>query len=194
MKMAIPAVRRDSHFTYGDYKLWPEDERWELIEGVAYEMAGPSLPHQSAVGELYFRLRTFLEGKRCAVFVAPLDILLPSSESQDDEEVDTVVQPDVVVFCDPDKLRYGGARGAPDLAIEVLSPWNLRHDLDRKFRLYEKAGVREYWIVDPANRGITAFTRQGDGFDEGDYRSAGQTLSSSVLAGFEVVVAQVFLA
>jgi hypothetical protein len=126
MKMAIPAVRRDSHFTYGDDKLWPEDERWELIEGVAYEMAGPSLPRQSAVGELYFRLRTFLEGKRFAVFVAPLDILLPSSESQDDEEVDTVVQP--------------------------------------------------------------------DGFGEGDYRSAGQTLSSSVLAGFEVVVAQVFLA
>lgn len=190
--MAIPAVKRDAHFTYNDYKTWPDEERWELIDGTAYEMAGPSLSHQIVVGEIFYRIRSFLEGKPCRVIVAPFDVLLPTLKDQSDDEVDTVVQPDVLVFCDGQKLRNANARGAPDLAVEVLSPWNLRHDLDRKFRLYERAGVREYWIVDPLGHCVTVYSLDKEQYGDGDFLPGRQPLKSAVLEGFSPPVAVFF--
>ena len=190
--MGIPEVRRDAHFTYGDYRSWPEGERWELIDGTAWEMAGPSRAHQAVVGQVFRKVADFLEGKPCQVYVSPLDVLLPATADESDDEVATVVQPDVVVFCDPEKLTAAGARGAPDLAIEVLSPWNLRHDLDRKFRLYERVGVREYWVADPLGKCVTVFTRRGSAFGEGEYFAGDKALASEVLEGFELAVSAFF--
>jgi Uma2 family endonuclease len=160
--MSDPAKRIDETFTYGDYRLWPEEERWELIEGVPYSMSpGPMRRHQELSKRLFWRICAFLEGKPCTAYDAPFDVLLPAG-NEDDDEVLTVVQPDIVVYCDLSKLMPKGARGAPDWVIEVLSPYTSKKDFGIKSDLFEKHGVREYWIVDPASLAIHVW-RLGEG-------------------------------
>ena len=109
-------------FTYGDYRRWPEEERWELIGGEVYDMCpAPTRIHQDFVVELAIQIGSFLRDKPCRLYIAPFDVRLPEADETDDE-VNTVVQPDVVVICDPAKLDDKGCRGAPDWIIEVLSP------------------------------------------------------------------------
>ena len=146
------ALRDLEHHNYGDYLRWPEDVRYELIDGAAYLMApAPTLDHQDIAGEIYVQLRQTLKGKSCRVFIAPVDVRLPKAQ-EEDEQIDTVVQPDVLLVCDPLKLDRRGVRGAPDLVVEVLSPSTASHDQLRKRRVYERAGVLEYWLVHPADR------------------------------------------
>lgn len=192
MKMRLPATKRERHFTYRDYKAWPEDERWELIEGTAYLMAAPNRPHQEVTGEIFNQLKNFLKGRPCRPYIAPFDVLLPEFEGQDDDEVDTVVQPDVAVFCNPGKLTYAGATGAPDLAVEVLSPWTMKKDLNEKFRAFERAGVREYWVVEPAHRTLTVYVRFADRFGDGTLHQQGVPVASAVIEGFVLDLAEVF--
>lgn len=141
-------------YTYGDYVQWDDDERWELIDGRPYAMGAPNVAHQRLVGALYFQLHLQLEGARCEALVSPVDVRLPRDDEPDDAIVD-VVQPDVLVVCDPSKLDERGCRGAPDLVIEVLSPSNADHDRVTKLELYERHGVREYWFVQPVERLVT---------------------------------------
>lgn len=151
------ALRDDRYHTYADYLAWPEDLRYELIDGTAYLMApAPTLEHQDVVGEIYFQLRQALEGKSCRAFVAPIDVRLPKADEADDQ-VDTVLQPDVLVVCDPSRLDRRGVRGAPDLVVEVLSSATASHDHVWKRRVYERSGVREYWLVHPIDRMITVY-------------------------------------
>jgi Uma2 family endonuclease len=154
----MKAILRDSErHTYGEYLTWPEPPRHELIDGLAYAMApSPSLEHREVAGEIYRQLANRLSGKPCRPFIAPLDVRLPRA-GEADEAVDTVVQPDVIVVCDPGKLDRRGVRGAPDLVVEVLSPGTASHDHVRKRRVYERAGVAEYWLVHPADRMITVY-------------------------------------
>ncbi len=154
--MGLP--QRDiDHHTYGEYLTWPDDVRYELIDGVAYLMApAPTLTHQDIVGEVYYQLRQALGDRSCRAYVSPVDVRLPRGDEAD-EEVDTVVQPDVLVVCDSSKTDRRGVRGAPDLAVEVLSPGTASHDQVRKLRVYERAGVREYWLVHPTDRVLTIY-------------------------------------
>jgi Uma2 family endonuclease len=145
------AYKIQPRFTYADYSRWPEDERWELIHGDAYAMAAPLRIHQEIIMELAWRIRSYLEGKPCKIYVAPLDVRLPQGNENDDA-VDTVVQPDIAVICDKSKLDAKGCRGAPDWIIEVLSPSTAIKDMDDKRRLYEAHGVREYWLIHPTER------------------------------------------
>jgi Uma2 family endonuclease len=155
--MSTPALRDFEHHTYGEYLHWPGDVRYELIDGVAYRLApAPNLDHQDVSGEIYFQLRQALEGKSCRVFIAPVDVRFPKA-GEVDEQVDTVLQPDVLVVCDPSKLDRRGVRGAPDLVVEVLSPGTSSHDHVRKRRVYELAGVLEYWLVHPVDRMVTVY-------------------------------------
>ena len=132
-------------FTYRDYLTWGDDYRWELIDGMPYMMAGASVYHQSMVVELLGQLREFLKGKPCKVFTAPFDVRLFPEDDLSDR---TVVQPDILVVCDEEKLSYGKAcRGAPDFIIEVMSDSSEGRDLIDKRKLYETAGVKEYWVV-----------------------------------------------
>ncbi|MEW5782967.1 MAG: Uma2 family endonuclease [Pseudomonadota bacterium] len=150
--MALPQRRDDRHYTYADYLTWDDDLRWELIDGRAFAMApAPSLRHQDYAGRIYAQALSALRGRPCRVFIAPVDVRLPKP-GQSVEKTDTVVQPDVLAVCDPAKLDEKGVTGAPDWVVEVLSPMTASHDNILKRRVYEEAGVREYWLVHPDDR------------------------------------------
>ena len=156
--------RREEQYTYGDYRTWPDDKRWELIDGVAYAMSpAPGLTHQTVCAELVAQFVTHLRGKSCRAFPAPFDVRLPRGDEADDA-IDTVVQPDIVVVCDRNKLDEKGCRGAPDLVVEILSLQTAHQDLNEKFRLYERVDVTEYWIVHPHERTVMVFRREGEEF------------------------------
>lgn len=155
--MALPKTS-DRRFTYADYREWPGDERWELIDGEAYAMApAPSISHQTLAGQLFRQIDEALDGAPCRALIAPVDVLLPAPDENEDH-VSTVVQPDILVVCDPEKITERNVRGAPDWIIEVLSPVTVRHDHLTKRALYERAGVREYWLVHPVDRVVTVYT------------------------------------
>jgi Uma2 family endonuclease len=147
----------EENFTYADYKSWElkPGERFELITGVAYAMSAPNTSHQRIVSILTGEFYIFLKGKTCQVIPSPFDVRLFYEEDDSD---DTVVQPDLVVVCDPRKLGEEGCRGAPDLVVEILSPSNMAIEMERKLLLYRKAGVQEYWIVDPKDKHISIYT------------------------------------
>jgi len=141
----MEALQNEKRYTYADYCTWDDGERWELIDGIPYAMSpAPLVSHQSVIGNLHGQLFNFLKGKPCKVFLSPFDVRLNF-----DTDDDTVVQPDLLVVCDRSKLDKRGCNGAPDMLVEVLSPSSTRRDIVLKFNTYLRAGVREYWIVDP---------------------------------------------
>lgn len=134
-------------YTYENLLELDDGKRYELIDGIIYEMSAPTTLHQEIVGEIYAQLHNYLKGKKCKAFVAPLDVCLSGVKNPKKEY--NVVQPDILVVCDENKLTKDmGIQGAPDLAIEVLSPTSRKHDTFIKFNLYQYYGVKEYWIVD----------------------------------------------
>lgn len=156
--MSVP--RRDTlRHTYAEYLTWPEGGRYELINGVAYvrEPPAPSRSHQGMVGELYFQVRLALEGKPYRAYIAPFDVRLPKAGEADDDCIDTVVQPDVLIVGNLRKLDERGLRGAPDWIAEVLSPTTANHDKVIKLPIYERAGVREVWLIHPTDRRLTIY-------------------------------------
>jgi Uma2 family endonuclease len=139
-------TREKQWYTYADYLEWDESVRAEIIGGTVYMMSPPRTNHQRVAGDFFFRLKGFLEGKKCEVFAAPFGVrLAPKADLSDD----VVVEPDITVVCDPSKIDERGCNGAPDFIIEILSPSSKTHDKLLKFNLYLDAGVREYWIADP---------------------------------------------
>jgi Uma2 family endonuclease len=177
-------------FTYADYKAWEldEGERFELIDGVAYAMAAPTDLHQAAGGEIFRQIANYLHGKPCKVRPAPYDVRLFYAEDEGDT---TVVQPDISVICDEKKRGPEGCRGAPDLVVEILSPSNTADEYIRKFNLYMKAGVREYWVVAPASKTVQSFVLQ-NGLYTGTVYDSGAALPSVVLEGLSISLSDVF--
>lgn len=150
--MSYPLTKTDKEYTYSDYLNWPDDERWELIAGVAYNMTpAPSRIHQKVSAALFNEIYNYLKNKTCEVYSAPFDVRLPA-ENEKDETVKTVVQPDIVVVCDPSKLDEKGCIGSPDLIVEIVSPTTASLDYIQKLRLYERHRVKEYWIVHPIDK------------------------------------------
>ncbi len=157
--MASSQLPTKNGLAYGDYLLWEGDGRWELIDGVVYDMSpAPSIDHQRISGDIFNQIYTFLDGRPCEVFAAPFDVRLPKSADEADEDIKDVVQPDIVVVCDPEKLDRRGCRGAPDWIVEIVSPSTAAKDNIEKLALYERNGVKEYWIVHPAYRIATVYT------------------------------------
>lgn len=161
----MPLPRRDlEHHTYGDYLTWPEDVRYELIDGEAFCMApAPTRSHQRLLMEISRQVADALEGGPCEVNLAPFDVRLPDGDEAD-EAIATVVQPDLLVVCDPAKLDERGCRGAPDWIVEVLSPGSAGHDQIRKLAIYERHGVREYWLAHPVDRVVTVYRLEDGAF------------------------------
>jgi Uma2 family endonuclease len=152
----------DRPHTYGDLRRWSGDTRWELVDGQAYAMTAPSWQHQSVAAGLVVQLLAYFRANGCRVLPAPFDVRLPRSDEPDDA-IETVVQPDISVVCDLGKLDERGCRGAPDLVIEILSPSTAARDQLTKRALYERHGVREYWIVHPIDRIVTIHRRGAGG-------------------------------
>lgn len=175
------------HFNYGDYCQWPEEERWELIDGEAFAMApAPSRLHQEFVVALAAQIHPKLAETGCRVYVAPFDVRLPKSGESDDH-VDTVVQPDLAIVCDTAKLDDKGCRGAPDWVIEVLSPYSAAHDQIRKRTLYERHGVREYWLLHPTDRILTIYRLgEEDTYGRPDVVELRGTTTVATLPGLEI--------
>ncbi len=194
--MGDPVVKEDRTYRYGDYKGWPEDERWELIDGVAYDMSpAPSTAHQAISMELGSAIRTFLGKSECRVFAAPFDVLLADAPDQADDDVTNVVQPDIVVICDPAKIKPHGCVGAPDWVIEILSPYTSRRDLAEKFTLYERHGVREYWIIDPGNRYVHVYILgENRKYPKTEAPRGKAIVTATVCPGFEVKLEDLFAA
>ena len=160
--MALPAKKE--HYTFADILAWEGNERVEIINGEIFLMASPFRVHQEISGELFRQLANFLEGKKCRVYAAPFAVRLFEKDGDNPEDVDTMVEPDITVVCDNDKLDKHGCKGAPDMVIEILSPSTRRHDRLVKLGLYQQAGVREYWIVDPENKSVQVFLQDGSSF------------------------------
>ncbi len=181
-----PAQKPQQSFTYGDYRLWSEDERWELIDGEAFAMSpAPTRTHQTILGEIFRQVANFLEGKPCQVFIAPFDVRLPESNETDDE-VETVVQPDLVVVCDASKLDEKGCRGAPDWVVEVLSPSTASKDHVRKKLLYQHHGIREYWLVHPTDHILTRYLLEGQAFGPALIEETEGSTDVAVLPGLAI--------
>jgi len=141
-----PDVHSDTLYTYADYEKWDDGNRYELIDGSMFVMEpGASEAHQIVNGKLHLQLGTFFENSEVKVFLPPFDICI-NAEGDNDK---TVVQPDLFIVCDLSKLDGKRCNGTPDFVIEITSPYSSHRDHIRKFNIYEKAGVREYWIVDP---------------------------------------------
>jgi Uma2 family endonuclease len=146
------------HHTYADYLVWSDSYGNELVDGTAYirEPPAPARAHQLIVGEIYRQIANALGDKPWHAYVAPFDVRLPKSTEADDQ-VDTVLQPDILIVSDLSKLDARGMRGAPDWVAEVLSPSTASHDKLVKVPAYERAGVREVWLIDPMDRTVTIY-------------------------------------
>ncbi len=180
------AKRDAAYHTYAEYLTWPADLRYELIDGAAYLMSpAPLRVHQEIVGEIYFQLRVALEGKPCRAYVAPFDVRLPKADEADDS-VDTIVQPDVSVVCDESKLDERGMRGAPDWVVEVLSQATAVHDQTIKLAAYERAGVREVWLVHPTDRAVTVYRLRDHAFGRPTIHEMKGVLALEAIAGLRV--------
>ncbi|MGC9326265.1 MAG: Uma2 family endonuclease [Candidatus Hinthialibacter sp.] len=181
----MPLPQSREKYTVHDYMTWPDEERWEIIGGVAYDMSpAPNILHQTISMNLSVMIGAALHGKTCRVFAAPTDVILSEHD---------VVQPDVFVVCDPDKITEKNIQGAPDLVIEILSPHTSTKDQREKRRLYEKSGVLEYAIVDPGAKHIQRFLLDDNQqFDRGEIFDARQTVSLKSLQNLEVPLWEVF--
>lgn len=146
----MPALQQLDQITLKQYEELPEDQRVEVFEGIVYDMASPSQEHQTISMELSTLINTYIKERNgsCRVFHAPFDVKLSDKPL-------TIVQPDIMVICDKNKLDGKRCNGAPDFVIEIVSPGNPADDYIRKLYYYKNAGVREYWIVDPRRKTVT---------------------------------------
>ncbi len=192
--MGLAVRNREEKFTYKDYLQWPDEERWELIDGVAYDMSpAPSRRHQEVVMELSRQISNYLLDKPCQVYAAPFDIRLPEVDAlASDEEIETVVQPDIVVVCERGKLDDRGCKGAPDIVIEVLSPYTAKKDMITKYHLYERHRVKQYWIFDPATDEVVIFKFKGDKYGEPQEYKKDEKIRVDMFEDMEIDLSSVF--
>lgn len=178
-------------YTYADYLLWQFRERVELIVGKIFKMSpAPSSKHQYIIAAVNASIFTYLKGRPCKVFPAPFDVVLPSQSGVED----TVVQPDISVICDASKITEKGCSGAPDLIVEVISKSSVSRDLHEKYAVYEQAGVKEYWIVQPQDRTLTIFTLDASGnYQPSKPLTQGDIVTSRILPGLQLDLNELFV-
>ena len=190
----MPLARKlHKKYTYSDYLQWPEDTRAEIIHGVIFDMTpAPSRRHQEVSGELYGQLWNYFRDRPCRVYAAPFDVRLPD-KNEDGDNAGTVVQPDIVVVCDEKKLDDRGARGAPDIVIEIVSPESARRDMKQKLELYEHHGVKEYWVVHPDTRLVMVFRiGKGKKYARPDVYGHEDTIETPLFNGLSIDCGRVF--
>ncbi|MEB2786073.1 Uma2 family endonuclease [Algoriphagus persicinus] len=173
-------------YSYADYLTWEIDEMVELIKGKVFRSAAaPRKKHQQIVLRLGSELLQFLDKKPCEAFIAPFDVRLPV-KSIKNEEIFTVVQPDVCVVCDRTKLDEAGCVGPPDLIVEVLSPGNNKKELKNKYEVYEESGIQEYWIISPYEETVMINKLVKGKYVPSRLFTRGDIVISECIGGFEV--------
>jgi Uma2 family endonuclease len=198
-------------YSYAHYLRWAFDERLELIKGKIFRMSpAPARRHQEISQEINRHFLIHLKGKPCKVYAAPFDVRLPIRKKKstppkdqklkseknkvDDKEITTVVQPDLCVVCDPEKLDDRGCIGAPDIVVEILSPGNNSKEIQNKYEVYEETGVKEYWIVWPEEKTFMKYVLDDQGkFQPSRVMTIGETVTTPILPGFELELDEVFL-
>lgn len=181
-------------YTYADYLTWRLNERLELIKGWIYKMSpAPRRAHQKVEGNLHIEIGSFFKNKKCEVYQSPFDVRLIKNKGLSDHEITTVVQPDISVICDPEKLDDRGCIGAPDLIIEVLSPSTMKKDYYEKFDLYEENKVKEYWLVNPEGRSLQIFHLENGKYQEFETLEEKQeTITSKLFPKLQIPMVSVF--
>ena len=158
----MPLLQEEGKYSYADYLTWPEGERWEIIDGIAYMQAAPTPIHQEILVGLIVQFHHYLSGKPCKVYPAPFCVRLIKGDEKKNEDIKKVVEPDISIVCDKSIIDEKGCNGAPDMIVEIISPSSIKMDRLIKFNKYEKAGVREYWIVEPEGKLVSVFVLQAD--------------------------------
>lgn len=188
----IKQLDLNKSYTYADYLTWKFMERVELILGKIFLMSpAPTSKHQYISGLMSAEFVTFLKRTSCRVFSAPFDVTLPIKNKNG--EPNTVIQPDICVICDHEKITEKGCVGAPDLIVEIVSGSSVKRDLHEKYNIYEQSGVKEYWIVHPNDKSLSIFLLN----EQGKYVTSrpltyGDKVASKVLPGMEIDLNEVF--
>ncbi len=182
--MAGYANKKEQLYTWADYQNWPDEERWEIIDGEAYMMSpAPTTRHQAILGALAREFLNHFHNRKCKPFLSPVDVKL----SEED-----IVQPDIVVVCDDRQIKETHIDGAPALAVEIVSPSSAVHDRMRKMRLYAEAGVKEYWIVTPHPSMVEIFLLDGKTYRMHATFGRGDVLVGGIFKGLKINLKEVF--
>jgi Uma2 family endonuclease len=186
-------------FTYADYLTWNFKERIELIRGRIFKMSpAPTFKHQQIAGNIFAAMYAFLKNKHCNVLIAPVDVRLKGKPFRKkklrDDEITTVVQPDIIVVCDEEKLKdERSVDGAPEFIVEILSPGNTKTEIKYKFDLYEENGVEEYWVVYPEYKQIHVYLlNEKEEYGKPVIYEAGENIKSVVLKGLRIPTDDIF--
>jgi len=175
---------RELHYTWDDYRSWDDDTRWEIIGGEVYAMTpAPAIRHQEILGSLFRKLGDYFEGRPCKVLPAPTDVKLSDED---------IVQPDIVVVCDPEKIMRTHIEGAPTLVVEILSPSTEMFDRSRKMALYARSGVKEVWLVTPYPWLVEVFLLDGPSYRLIRAYQKEEILDSPTFSDLEITLAEIF--
>jgi Uma2 family endonuclease len=181
-------------YTYADYLKWTFDERLELIKGKIFKMSpAPGSVHQLISGAIFAELYNYLKGKPCKVFHAPFDVRL-NKRSINNKDIQTVVQPDISVVCNPLKIDEKGCLGAPDIVVEILSPGNNKKELQNKYEVYEENGVLEYWIIHPSEKTFLRYSLVENRYQASRLLTTGDEVITPILPGFVLKLDELFAA
>ncbi len=192
--MSLLLSKDRSPYTYSDYLSWHEDERFELIDGVPFSMTpSPPRKHQEISGELFRQFANYLIDKKCRIYAAPFDVRIPEGDKDNDEDITNVVQPDLTIVCDEKKLDERGCKGSPDLIVEIISKGTFKKDMGQKLSLYEKVGVKEYWVVYPKDETVMVFRLVDEqGYGEPDIYNKKDCIRPSLFPDLLVEMERVF--
>ena len=189
-------IDETKRYTYANYLTWLDGRRRELYNGFIHSMLVPVNMYARISIELNTLIRTYIKKKskgECQLLHASFDVRLPKNNETADDQIYDVVHPDICVICDLSKLDDKGCIGAPDLMVEVLSPSSIKHDYKTKFDLYEKFGVREYWIVDPQGKTVHTFLLQANGkYNKGTIYNCAQKAPVQIFEGLVIDLKKLF--
>jgi Uma2 family endonuclease len=195
--LEYPVLNLDpaKRYTFADYLTWMDDKFRELIDGFIHLMCYPTELHARISSSLHYFTTAFARKRKgkCRIYHAPFAVRLPIDGATDDDKIYNVFLPDICVICDLSKIDEKGCIGAPDLVVEVLSPSTAKNDWNKKFKLYEKSGVREYWIIDPKKKTLHLFLLQSDGkYDAGTVYQSNQKAPMHIFEGLVINLRELF--
>ena len=182
----------DGHYTYAEYLKFEYDHMVELIRGKIFKMTpAPASYHQDICGEIFTYFKNYLKGKSCKIYIASFDVVLPV-QNEKKHTATTVVQPDLSIICDLDKIDAAGCTGAPDLIIEILSPSTSKKDLNDKYSIYEESGVLEYWIVMPNEKLVEVFYLEAGKYNRIKVYTSDEIIEPILFSDLEIDLVEVF--